>query len=288
MELGPDTRFELPSVLTAVDGPDHWIDGWGSMWRAISFIEGSESFDAVQDAGHAREVGRALGLFHTAVSDLPTDNLVDTLPGFHVTPEVLRRYDAVLLTAWEPDSPELAHCRRFVDARRSSAGVLEDARAQGRLRPRPVHGDPKVSNVMIDTATRRAVSIVDLDTVMPGLVHYDVGDLLRSCCNAMGSEAEDWQAVTFDPELCRAALLGYLEWAGSFLTPWDIDHLYDAVRLIAFELGLRFLTDHLEGDVYFKATRPGQNLARALVQFGLTESIELQERTIRGIIEELR
>ncbi|NTW34657.1 MAG: aminoglycoside phosphotransferase family protein [Syntrophobacteraceae bacterium] len=288
MGLGTDTRFELPRVITTEDGLDLWVDGSGSTWRAISFIEGSRSFDAVQDAEHAREIGWALGLFHAAVSDLPTETLVDTLPGFHVTPEVLMRYDAVLLTAWEPDSPELAHCRRFADARRSSAGVLEEARSQGRLRPRPIHGDPKVSNVMIDEATRRAVSIVDLDTVKPGLVHYDVGDLLRSCCNPMGGEAEDWEAVTFDSELCRAALQGYLEWAESFLTPHDVDCLFDAVRLIAFELGLRFLTDHLEGDVYFKASLHGQNLVRALVQFRLTESIELQEPVIREIIEELR
>ncbi len=288
MGLDEGIRFELPRVLRTADGEDHWIDGSGSTWRAISFIERSRSFEAVQDAAHAREVGRALGLFHTAMSDLPTGHLLDTLPGFHITPEVLRRHDKVLLTASGLDSPEVDHCLRFVSERRNWAGVLEDARGRGSLRPRPIHGDPKVSNVMIDTSTRRAVSIVDLDTVKPGLVHYDVGDLLRSCCNRKGGEAKDWLAVTFDPGLCRAALQGYLEWAGSFLKPIDIDYLYDAVRLIAFELGVRFLTDHLEGNVYFKATHRNHNLARALVQFRLTESIELQEAAIRGIIEDLR
>jgi Ser/Thr protein kinase RdoA (MazF antagonist) len=283
----PDLRFELPRVLLTADGLDHWLDGFGCTWRAISFIDGSQSFDAVQNAEHAREIGRALGLFHTAMSDLSTECLVDTLPGFHITPAVLRHYDEVCLRKSGQDSPELAPARRFVSKRRACTGVLEDARARGTLRPRPIHGDPKVSNVMIDMATLRAVGIVDLDTVKPGLVHYDVGDCLRSCCNPLGSEAADWEAVHFDPGLCRATLQGYFEWADSFLTPADVDYLYDAVRLIAFELGLRFLTDHIQGNVYFKASHPEQNLARALVQFQLTRSIELQESAIREIIGEL-
>ncbi|MCU0571871.1 MAG: aminoglycoside phosphotransferase family protein [Syntrophobacteraceae bacterium] len=283
----PGLRFELPRMLTAEDGRDHWVDTDGGTWRAISFIENSRSFDAVQGPDHAREIGRALGLFHTAMSDLPADSLLDTLPGFHITPRVLSHYDEVLSKAPPPDLPEVAHCCRFVGRRRKWAGVLEDARARGRLLPRTIHGDPKVSNVMIDESTWRAAGLVDLDTVKPGLVHYDIGDCLRSSCNPLGGEARDWEAVRFEPDLCRAALEGYFEWAGRFLTPDDIDHLYDAIRLIAFELGARFLTDYLEGNVYFKVAHPRHNLARAFVQFRLTESIELQEAAIRKIIGEL-
>lgn len=286
--LGPNIRFEVPRVLGAADGRDHWVDASGSFWRAISFIDGSHSFDAVQDLDHAREIGIALGIFHYVMSDLSVESLVDTLPGFHITPTYLERYDEVLSTATVSGSPELAHGHRFVSERRAWAHVLEDAKAQGKLQLRPIHGDPKVSNVMIDTATRRAVSLVDLDTVKPGLVHYDIGDCLRSCCNPLGGDVEDWESVRFEPELCRAALQGYLKWAGSFLTEYDGRYLYDAIRLIAFELGLRFFTDHLEGDVYFKAKRTGHNLARALVQFKLTESIELQAPVIRKIIRALQ
>ncbi len=282
----PGMRFELPRVLTAADGTDHWVDESGSTWRAISFIERSRPFDTVQGPVHAREIGRALGLFHAAVSDLPADSLLDTLPGFHVTPQVLSRYDDVLARASKADLAESAACLRFVEDRREWAAVLEDARDRGRLEPRIVHGDPKVSNVMIDESALIAVGLVDLDTVKPGLVHYDIGDCLRSCCNPAGGDAPDRRWVRFDTDLCRAALEGYFEWAGPFLTPDDIDHFYDAVRLIAFELGVRYLTDHLEGDVYFKAVRRGRNLARALVQFKLTESIELQETAVRAIVRE--
>ena len=139
---------------------------------------------------------------------------------------------------------------------------------------------------MLDTATGRAVAMVDLDTVKPGLVHYDIGDCLRSGCNPLGEETEHWQEVRFDPDLCRAILRGYLSQARDFLTHGDYDYLFDAIRLIAFELGLRFFTDYLAGNVYFKARRREHNLARALVQFRLTESIESQEKNLRLIIRD--
>jgi len=123
--------------------------------------------------------------------------------------------------------------------------------------------------------------------VKPGLVQYDIGDCLRSCCNPLGEETERWEDVRFEPDLCRPILRGYLAWARAFLTPADCDFLFAAVRLIAFELGLRFLTDHLEGNVYFKVRHREHNLARALVQFRLTESIEAQEGAIRTIIQDL-
>jgi Ser/Thr protein kinase RdoA (MazF antagonist) len=166
--------------------------------------------------------------------------------------------------------------------------VLEKAKAQGRLGLRPIHGDPKVNNVMMDTDTGQAISIVDLDTVKPGLVHYDIGDCLRSGCNPLGEETEKWEAVLFDPDLCQAILQGYLSLARDFLTDNDYEYLYDAIRLIAFELGLRFFTDYLEGSVYFKANHQEHNLARALVQFKLTESIESQATAIHAIIQEIR
>ena len=178
--------------------------------------------------------------------------------------------------------------RRFVAARRAWAPVLEQARARGELRERPVHGDPKVNNVMLDTTTGQAVAMVDLDTVKPGLVHYDLGDCLRSGCNPLGETPEDWEKVRFEPELCRAILAGYLSLARDFLTETDYAYLYDAIRLLAFELGLRFFTDYLAGNVYFKARHPEHNLVRALVQFKLTESIEAQAGTIRTIIRDLK
>lgn len=286
--LGAGRRWEVPSVLSAHDGRDHWFDSDGSFWRAISFIDGSQSFDTIKGIEHASEVGYALGIFHTLLSDLPPDRLSDTLEGFHITPRYLRHYEEVLAKYNAGKSPEANYCLQFVSGRNAWAHVLENARAQGRLRLRPIHGDPKVNNIMIDTATGQAISIVDLDTVKPGLVHYDIGDCLRSGCNPMGEETGQWERVHFVPDLCKAILQGYFSMAREFLTENDFSYIYDSIRLIAFELGLRFFTDYLEGNVYFKVRHPEHNLARALVQFKLTESIESQKTAIRNVIRESR
>ena len=285
--LSPGRRWEVPVVLVTRDGSDHWTDNDGSFWRAISFID-ARSFDTIRNRDHAREVGYALGMFHTLLSDLPSDRLSDTLDGFHVTPRYLRHYDEVLATCRTDGSPDVQYCRQFVRERRALAPLLENARTQGRLILRVIHGDPKVNNILLDATSGQAVSIIDLDTVKPGLVHYDIGDCLRSGTNPLGEETEAWEKVRFDADCCRAILEGYLQTARKFLTGDDFAYLYEAIRLIAFELGLRFFTDHLEGDVYFKVKGPGHNLARALVQFRLTRSIEEQETAIRTIIGDLR
>jgi len=281
-------RWELPGIIATRDGRDFWAAPDGSVWRVLTYVEGARTFDTVAGLDHAREVGRALGIFHGLIADLPGDRLADTLPGFHVTPGYLRHYDGVRAASGAQPSVEIAHGIRFIEARRGWASVLEDAQRQGRLRRRPIHGDPKVNNVMVDTATGRAVSLIDLDTVQPGLLHYDLGDCLRSACNPAGEDAARLADVRFEPDICRAILQGYLPLAKGFLTEADRAYLYDAVRLIAFELGLRFFTDHLEGDVYFKVQARGHNLARAMVQFRLTESIEAQEREIRMVARGLR
>jgi len=283
-------RFEIPRVLRTRDGGDHWIDEDGSFWRAMTFIENSRSFDSVQTADHARETGWALGTFHVLVSDLPPESLFDILEGFHVTPLYLRRFDAVLSRHGTPapGSPMVKACLRHVERGRNSVHVLEKGRERGQLRVRVIHGDPKVNNVMVDDFAGRAVGIVDLDTVKPGLIQYDMGDCLRSCCNPLGEETDRLESVHFDPELCRAILEGYNSAVGPSLSIHDRVFLFDAVRLIAFELGLRFFTDYLEGDVYFKTTHRDHNLMRALVQFRLMESIELQENVIRGISVDLK
>ena len=286
--LEPGRRWQLPHVLLTRSGTDHKTANDGSFWRALSFIDGARSFDTVQDLTHANEVGYALGLFHSIIADLPPERLADTLKGFHIAPHYLKHYDEVAARRTASGSPELDYCSTFVDKRRGFAPVLEKAKANGSLDLRPIHGDPKVNNVMIDFDSGQAVSIIDLDTVKPGLVHYDIGDCLRSCCNPMGEETEDWQQVYFDLEFCSAILKGYLSTASEFLTAIDYEYLYDAVRLIAFELGLRFFTDYLEGNVYFKAKYSEHNLLRALVQFRLTESIENQATEIRALIQSLR
>lgn len=281
-------RWEVPRVLFTKDAQDHWRDAEDSFWRAISFIEGSQSFDTMRDRSQAGEVGYALGMFHNLISDLPPEKLADTLEGFHITPRYLQHYNEVLATTRVQKTPEVNYCLQFVSDRQIFAHILEDAKATGKLPLRLMHGDPKINNVMFDTVTQQAVSVIDLDTVKPGLVHYDIGDCLRSGCNPSGEETADWESVNFDTELCQGILQGYLSVAKAFLTENDYVYMYDAIRLIAFELGLRFFADYLAGNVYFKVKYPEHNLYRALVQFALTKSIESQETTIRAIIQDVK
>ena len=141
---------------------------------------------------------------------------------------------------------------------------------------------------MIDEASCQAIGLIDLDTVKPGLVHYDIGDCVRSCCNPAGEETLCLDDVSFDMELCEAILTGYLSVAGGFLSDRDLHYLPHCIRLIPLELGLRFLTDHLEGDVYFRCDRPGHNLQRALVQFQLTEAVEQQFNALELLVARLK
>jgi Ser/Thr protein kinase RdoA (MazF antagonist) len=280
-------RWEVPQVIQTQRGADFVRDAEGGFWRAITLVAGATTYPRIRDAAHAREAGYALGRFHALISDLDPNRLHDTLPGFHITPRYLAHYDQVAADDSQPlvgNPAAIEYGRRFVDARRDWAAVLETAQAEGKLRLRAMHGDPKVDNILIDDATAQAVSIVDLDTVKPGLVHYDIGDCLRSCCNPAGEEATDLAGVVFDLALCRNILAGYLGEAASFFTAHDYDYLYDAIRLITFELGLRFFTDHLAGNPYFKVKHPEHNLQRALVQFRLVEQIEIQEAAIRKIV----
>jgi Ser/Thr protein kinase RdoA (MazF antagonist) len=279
-------RWELPRVVESRAGGHWWCQGQ-QFWRMITYIEGSRSLDTLSGSDQAEEVGFALGMFHALIADLPTELLTDTLEGFHITPSYLAALERTLASPVRRPCADAEACLAFVDQRREFASVLEEAKAAGRLQLRPIHGDPKVNNVLLDQQSGQAIGLIDLDTVKPGLIHYDIGDALRSACNRVGEETTDFAAVTFDLEFCRALLEGYLSAARACLSQADRDHLYDAIRLIPFELGLRFLTDHLDGDVYFRADHPGHNLARARVQFQLTASIEAQEEQIRSLIRHL-
>lgn len=285
-----DRIWQLPKVIRTTDDRDMVIDEQGNMWRAISLIASASAFDRVQSLEHAREVGIVLGHFQRQVSDLDPDSLAITLPGFHNAPGYLRKLHAALETktgqARLTSSVDAEHCLRFVRKRETFVSILEDARSSGELLARPIHGDPKINNIMIDDDTGQGTCIIDLDTVMPGLVHYDFGDCLRSCCNPAGEETLNLSEVVFDSDLCEAIVGGYLREAGAFLTEADRHYLYDAIRLLTLELGIRFFADYLAGDPYFKTTYDGQNLNRARIQFRLVECIETRERQIRRILDE--
>ncbi len=284
-----DRIWQLPRVIPSKKGEDFIVDSGGDYWRAISLIASAHAHEQIQNQEHAHEAGFVLGQFQSIISDIPVEQLSDTLPGFHITSTYLKQLDEALATPEGQirlkSSADAEHCYKFIQKRRAWSSVLEDAQARDELKMRPIHGDPKIANIMIDDETGKGTCMIDLDTVKPGLVHYDFGDCLRSCCNASGEETHDLSHVVFDTDLCEAIIRGYMTFARTFLTDADLHYQYDSIRLITFELGLRFFSDFIAGNVYFKVQNDGQNLNRALVQFKLCESIETRESVIRKILE---
>lgn len=284
-----DRIWQLPRVIPTKSGEDYIQDSGGDYWRAISLIASATAYEQIQNLEHAHEAGFVLGQFQRLISDIPTDHLTDTLPGFHITPGYLAKMDKILESAEAQarlkSSVDAEQCHRFISKRRDWASILEDACQNAELCIRPIHGDPKVANIMIDDETGKGTCIIDLDTVKPGLTHYDFGDCLRSCCNPAGEETQDLTRVIFDTDLCEAIVKGYMTYASSFLSEADLHYQYDSIRLLTFELGVRFFADYLAGNVYFKVTSDEQNLNRAMVQFKLCESIETRESAIHRILD---
>jgi Ser/Thr protein kinase RdoA (MazF antagonist) len=284
-----DRIWQLPRIVPCRNGLDYYKDEEGGFWRGLTLIASATSYDIVQSAEHAKEIGAVLGQFHRLVSTMNPLSLRDTLPGFHETPKYLEQYDNTLKKQEAQElikgSIEVRTILNFIEERRVFASVLQNAIDSGELSLRLIHGDPKVSNIMIDDDTGKGTAIIDLDTAKPGLIHYDFGDALRSLCNKKGEETAELAKVSFDLDLCEAFIQGYIKFSGDFLNENDKKYLYDSIRLITFELGLRFFQDYLAGNVYFKVNSPDQNLHRAKVQFKLCESIETKKRQIKSLIE---
>ena len=279
-------RWQVPQIVcTKVEGQAWHCCPSGDVWRTITYVPDSTCVDVVDSADQARELGIGLGLFHLLISDLPPTKLVDTLEGFHITPGYVAEYHRALVSTDRQRSAGSERCISFIREREGLCDLLERAKQRGELPLRPIHGDPKINNVLFDRQTGKAIALIDLDTVKPGLVHYDIGDCLRSCCNPLGEETDQVDAVHFDLKLAEAVLEGYLGIASNFLSEAELRYIPDAARLISFELGLRFFSDYLVGNTYFKANHPEHNLQRALVQFQLTASIEAQLPALRAIVE---
>jgi len=278
--------LKFPEILRTHDGKSFFLDAAGEYWRAMSFIENTFTLEKITTLNQAEEVGHVLGRFHALICDLNPKQLHETLPGFHNAASHLARF---MQTSHRgaPEKAEWRYCFSFIESRQALASVLESAKREGMLFLRAIHGDTKLNNFLFDVNSGKAVSLVDLDTFQPGLIHFDIGDCLRSCANTAGESPTDIETVYFDFDICHALLKSYLAETQSFLTRHDYRFLYDSIRLIPFELGMRFLTDHLEGNRYFRTDWPGQNLRRAMVQFRLTESIENSEKRIRSLIDEL-
>ncbi len=277
VEQTGDSRIDLiiPQLIPAESGEYCFCDDQGDHWRALSYIDNTESLETLSDLTQAEQVGFALGQFHRLTRNLDAATLCDTLPGFHIAPAYLAHYQDVKTRTTKAED---AYCADFINGFQHMVHDLESAKEQGLLKVRTIHGDPKLNNFLFDKDSRRIVSIIDLDTVKPGLIHYDIGDCIRSACHNPENDG-------FNLKTCNILLTAYLQEMGAYFTESDYEYLYPAIRLIPFELGLRFYADYLDGNRYFKVTEADENLHRAIGQFRLCGSIIAQEDEIKSLIK---
>lgn len=278
-------------VLTLVpthEGRCFYADAQGNHWRCYLFIEHARSYDQIETPRQAFEAARAFGQFQKQLADLPAPRLRDTIPNFHHTRS---RFDA-LRRAIEQDACNRAAGVKadieFALRHEPLVDVLLGLHARGLLPERVTHNDCKLNNVMLDDATGEGVCVIDLDTVMPGLALYDFGDMCRTAACPTVEDERDLSRVEMRLDMFEALVGGYLASAGEFLNPVEQDHLVFCAKLITFEIGIRFLADHLEGDRYFKVHRPGHSADRAQVQFKMVDSFERNEDAMREVVTAAR
>ncbi len=278
-----ERRWEDAVLVPATDGSTAITDTTGTLWRALSYIQDSITFSHAETNSLARQTGWALGHFHRRVANLAPETLQPPLPEFHVLSSYLREYQQLSTQISVDVTATIQWCQKIIAEEQAAALILEQAQKSGRIHKSVIHGDPKIANVLFDRNSHLALSIIDLDTVGPGLRLHDIGDCLRSVCNR-SEEAGELEQVSFDLDRCDAALQGYFQAAGQLLSHVEKKLLYDAVKGITFELGLRFFTDYLQGCVYFKCSSPEETLHKALIQFSLLKDIIAKKASITALI----
>jgi hypothetical protein len=276
------TRHSLCVVFTR-DAKSCHQDGEGNWWRMYLFVEGARTYDTIQNERQAFEAARAYARLQNLLADLPAPRLHETIPNFHNTLIRLKALHEAIAADVCNRAADARGDIAFVERRAAQCGRLLERHARGEIPERITHNDTKLNNVMLDDATGEGVCVIDLDTVMPGLALYDFGDMVRSATAAAAEDERDLSKVRMRIEMFGAIVRGYLPEAG-FLNRAEREELVFSGRLITLTIGIRFLTDYLQGDVYFKTKRPGQNLDRCRVQCRMVESMEAQQDAMEQLV----
>ncbi len=279
-----DASRRALTLVPTRDGRGWYVDPHGNHWRCYVFVERATGHDVIRNADQAFQAAKAFGAFQALLADLPGDRLIETIPNFHHTPSRYAAFAAALAKDAHGRAKEAAPEIAFAQARAHEVGTIVEAMARGEIPERVTHNDTKLNNVLLDNESQEGICVIDLDTVMPGSALYDFGDLVRTSTSPAAEDEMDLSKVTMQLPMFAALVQGYLASAGGFLTPRERELLPFAGKLITFEIGLRFLTDWLEGDVYFKVKRPRHNLDRLRTQFKLVESIEAQLPAMQALV----
>ncbi len=268
--------FQALRLFPAHGGRNYIEFPGAGFWRCYNCIENTYSCDVAETPRQAFEAAHAFGTFQSLLCDMNPQDIHETIPFFHHT---RKRYNNLMEAARRDSLGRLDFCRQefdFIQKHEHCVDAIQTLLDQGKLPVRIVHNDTKINNVMLDCDTDQAVCVIDLDTVMPGSSLYDFGDMVRTMTSPADEDEEDLDKTVLRMPMFEAVASGYLQAAADFLTPQEIDLLAFSGQLITLETGIRFLTDYLEGDVYFRISRPNHNLIRSRTQLKLVKEMDQQ------------
>lgn len=279
----PEAYRRTLTCVPSCDGKPYAIDADGNVWRTYPFIERARGYDVLETTHQAYQAARAFGEFQKLTAGLPGDRLHETIPHFHHT---RKRYEA-FLAALEQDThqraAEVAEEVDFVRAHESDCSRIVDLIASGAIPERVTHNDTKLNNVLLDDVTAEGVCVIDLDTTMPGSALYDFGDMVRTAVPQLAEEATDLSSMDVKMDMFEALLKGYRQ-SATFLNEAENNQLAYAGKLLTLECGIRFLTDYLQGDAYFKIKRPSQNIDRCRNQFAFVQALERRMPELEDLV----
>lgn len=273
-ESHPEAYRRTLTVVPARDGKPYAMDREDNCWRTYPFIERARGYDEIESPLQAEEAAKAFGEFQKLAANLGGERLHETIPDFHNTPKRLEALQQAMSVA-DPELLEAAATEiDFALARSADCNRVTDLIKRGVIPERVTHNDTKLNNVLLDDVSSEGVCVIDLDTTMPGSVLYDFGDMVRTACPTTREDDVDASKMSVRLDRFDALLRGYLSSASGFLNTAEIDKLAFSGKLLTLECGIRFLTDFLQGNIYFKIARPNHNLDRCRTQFALVASIE--------------
>ena len=288
VESGGDPQRETLNLVNATDGNPYYVDGEEEYWRAYDFIEDATSFDQVESDNDFYQSAVAFGHFQGLLADYPAETLHETIPDFHNTIDRFSKFRAALAADVCGRAKEVQEEVQFVLDREHLTHVLCDMQSSGKLPLRVTHNDTKLNNIMIDNATGKGICVIDLDTVMPGLAVNDFGDSIRFGSSTGAEDEKDLSKIWCDLHLYEVYVKGFIEGCDGALTDAELDMLPMGAIVMTFECGVRFLTDYLDGDHYFKVHREGHNLDRARTQFKLVKDMEEKLEQMKAIVQKYR
>lgn len=288
IENGGDPERETLTLVKSNDGLPYFVDSTGEYWRVYLFIEGATCYDAVKDDNDFYQSAVAFGHFQRLLADYPAETLHETIKDFHNTPDRLEKFKKAIAEDICGRAASVQKEIDFILEREELTHALYDLQLDGRLPLRVTHNDTKLNNIMIDDETGKAICVIDLDTVMPGLTANDFGDSIRFGASTALEDEQDLSKVSCDLHLFDVYTRGFIEGCGGALTGLEIDMLPMGAILMTFENGIRFLTDHLEGDHYYHIHREGHNLDRCRTQLTLVKDMQEKLPQMNAIIQKYK